>query len=238
MKAVFTLPEKTHGPGPVFFTWQKCGGNYLVTTGYDQNVNVYDRHGNRKDQLGLPGMCSGLGWEKDGDTLGIITDRSPILILWDANNQKLNQVDTGLRDVLTLLLWAKTGPLLAIGTSKGNLLIYHHRSCRKVPILGKHSKRITYGAWSQQNMLALVGEDNVLTVSNQEGDTLCQTSLKSEATLVQFSCMKRDDKSAAENTVSLVLNKKTLLLLDIYDPENPYVLAFQELYGKIIEYRW
>ncbi|XP_002400651.3 WD repeat-containing protein 19 [Ixodes scapularis] len=238
MKAVFTLPEKTHGPGPVFFTWQKAGGNYLVTTGYDQNVNVYDRHGNRKDQITLPGMCSGLGWEKDGDVLGIITDKSPILILWDANNRNVSQVDTGLRDVLTLLLWAKTGPFVAIGTSKGNLLVYNHRSCRKVPILGKHTKRITYGAWSQQNMLALVGEDNVLTVSNQEGDTLCQTSLKSEATLVQFSCMKRDEKNTVENTVSLVLNKRTLLLLDIYDPENPYVLAFQEMYGKIIEYRW
>ncbi|KAG0423766.1 hypothetical protein HPB47_000472 [Ixodes persulcatus] len=221
MKAVFTLPEKTHGPGPVFFTWQKAGGNYLVTTGYDQNVNVYDRHGNRKDQITLPGMCTGLGWEKDGDVLGIITDKSPILILWDANNRNVSQVDTGLRDVLTLLLWAKTGPFVAIGTSKGNLLVYNHRSCRKVPILGKHTKRITYGAWSQQNMLALVGEDNVLTVSNQEGDTLCQTSLKSEATLVQFSCMKRDEKNPVENTVSLVLNKKTLLLLDIYDPENP-----------------
>ncbi|XP_077544266.1 intraflagellar transport protein Oseg6 [Haemaphysalis longicornis] len=238
MKAVFTLPEKTHGPGPVFFTWQKSGGNYLVTTGYDQTVNVYDRHGERNDQISLPGMCSGLGWDKDGDTLGIITDRSARLFLWDANNHQLVQVDTGLRDVLTLLLWAKTGPFLAIGTSKGNLLIYHHRSCRKVPILGKHAKRITYGAWSQQNMLALVGEDNVLTVSNQEGDTLCQTTLKSEATLVQFSCIKKDERSTAENTVSLVLNKKTLLLLDIYDPENPYVLAFQEIYGKIIEYKW
>ncbi|KAH6945801.1 hypothetical protein HPB50_009989 [Hyalomma asiaticum] len=238
MKAVFTLPEKTHGPGPVFFTWQKSSGNYLVTTGYDQTVNVYDRHGDRKDQISLPGMCTGLGYDKDGDTLGIITDRSARLFLWDANTQQLAQVDTGLRDVLTLLLWAKTGPFLAIGTSKGNLLIYHHRSCRKVPILGKHAKRITYGAWSQQNMLALVGEDNMLTVSNQEGDTLCQTTLKSEATLVQFSCMKKDERSTAENTVSLVLNKKTLLLLDIYDPENPYVLAFQEMYGKIIEYKW
>ncbi|KAL3180067.1 hypothetical protein MRX96_037453 [Rhipicephalus microplus] len=76
MKAVFTLPEKTHGPGPVFFTWQKASGNYLVTTGYDQTVNVYDRHGDRKDQISLPGMCTGLGYDKDGDTLGIITDRS------------------------------------------------------------------------------------------------------------------------------------------------------------------
>ncbi|XP_064484193.1 WD repeat-containing protein 19-like [Ornithodoros turicata] len=238
MKAIFTLPEKTHGTGPVFFTWQKSSGNYLVTTGYDQNVNIYDRHGTRKDRISLPGMCSGLGWEKDGDILGIITDRSPSLLLWDANSQRITQVDTGLRDTLTLLIWSKTGPFLAIGTSKGNLLIYHNRSSRKVPILGKHSKRITYGAWSQQNMLALVGEDSILTVSNQEGDTLCQTSLKAEATLVQFSSIKQDERPSAENTVSLVLNKKNLLLLDIYDPENPYVLAFQETYGTIIEYRW
>ncbi|XP_067137635.1 WD repeat-containing protein 19 [Centruroides vittatus] len=238
MKRVFTVPEKTHGVGPVYFTWQKGGGNYLVTTGYDHIVNIYDRHGDRKEQISLPGMCSGLAWDKDGDILGIINDRSPVLILWDANSNRMSQVDTGLRDTLSLLLWSKTTPMLAIGTAKGNLLIYNHRTSRKVPILGKHSKRITSGGWSFQNYLALVGEDKLLTVSNHDGDTICQSNLKSVPTLVQFSSMKQDERVSGENTVSLVLNQKTLFLLNIHDPENPIVLAFQDRYGTIIDYKW
>lgn len=238
MKRVFTIPAKTHGPGPVFFSWQTGGGNYLVTTGYDNLVNIFDRHGERQGQIRLPGMCSGLSWDKDGDILSIICDRSPVLILWDSNTQRVHQVDTGLRDALTFVAWSKTSPLLAVGTSKGNLLIYNHRTSRKVPILGKHNKQITCGAWSQQNYLALVGNDKMLTVSNSDGDTLCQTSLKAEATLVQFSSMKQDDRGSGENTVSLILNKKTLYLLNMYNPDNPIVLAFQEKYGSIVEYKW
>ncbi len=34
------------------------------------------------------------------------------------------------RDALTFLLWSKQGPQLAIGTSKGNLLIYNHQTSR------------------------------------------------------------------------------------------------------------
>lgn len=98
------------------------------------------------------------------------------------------------------------------------------------------------GAWSEQDNLALCGEDRVLTVSNEEGDTLCQSPLKGDATLVQFGTLTPDDGRSAqkltENCVSVVVNKKNLLLLLISDPENPYTLAFQERYGIIVDYQW
>ncbi len=34
-KQLFTL-ESPHGPGGVFFAWQRTSGGYLATTGYDQ----------------------------------------------------------------------------------------------------------------------------------------------------------------------------------------------------------
>ena len=37
-------------------------------------------------QITLPGMCSSFGWDKDGDLLAIITDKSPNLIIWDAHS--------------------------------------------------------------------------------------------------------------------------------------------------------
>lgn len=71
-----------------------------------------------------------------------------------------------------------------------------------MPILGKHNKRITCGAWSAEGLLALGSEDRTLSVSNSEGDTLRVVSLRSEPSEVQFSEMKLDERLGSENTVS------------------------------------
>ena len=74
--------------------------------------------------------------------------------------------------------------------------------CRKVPILGKHTKKITCGAWSKQNLLALGGEDRMLTINTADGDMIRQMSLRADPTEVQFSEMKMDERSpVGENTV-------------------------------------
>lgn len=41
--------------------------------------------------------CVAMDWDKDGDTLAIITDKSSAIILWDANTNKTSQVDSGMR---------------------------------------------------------------------------------------------------------------------------------------------
>ena len=43
-KQLFSL-NNPHGPGGVFFAWQRTSGGFLATTGYDQIVNIYDRYG-------------------------------------------------------------------------------------------------------------------------------------------------------------------------------------------------
>ncbi|XP_074649650.1 WD repeat-containing protein 19-like isoform X1 [Tubulanus polymorphus] len=239
MKRVFTIPDKTHGLGAIVYAWQKTHGNYLATTGSDHVVRIYDRHGEIHDEISLPGMCSGLGWDKDGDTLAIINDKTGVIFLWSANARKTTQLDSGLRDSLTYLIWSKVGPQLAIGTAKGNLLIYNHQTSRKVPILGKHTKKITCGAWSMQNLLALGSEDRTITISNAEGDTIRTTSVRADPMEVQFSEMKGDERSQmGENTVSVVIGRKTLFLYNMNEPENPVELAFQQRYGNIVAYKW
>ncbi|MEQ2297926.1 WD repeat-containing protein 19, partial [Ameca splendens] len=105
------------------------------------------------------------------------------------------------KDQMTFILWSKTGPLLAVGTAKGNLLIYNQQTSRKIPILGKHTKKITCGCWSSQNLLALGSEDNTLTISSHEGDTIRQASLRGEPAEIFFSVMKMDERSSqGENT--------------------------------------
>eukprot|EP00794_Sanderia_malayensis_P019431 gene19431-21353_t len=240
MKRVFTIPERVHGGTNVRFSWQQCQGNYLAATGNNRVVTIYDRHGELKDEIVLPGLCNGMAWDKDGDTLAIINDKSGTIALWDASKGRTSQMESGLRDNLTFLSWSKNGKILAVGTSKGNLLIYNHQTSRKIPILGKHSKKITCGAWNSENLLALGSEDKSITISNADGDTLNQTSTRNEPSAIQFSVMKTDERASqsGETTVSLIVGKKTLYLYNIKEPDNPIELAFQPRYGVINAYTW
>jgi len=136
-------------------------------------------------------------------------------------------------------VWAKSGPTLAVGSYRGNLMIYNHKTSRRIPIIGKHTKAITCGAWSQGGLLALGSEDRSLSISNADGDTLRVASLRADPADVQFSEMKTDERATSgENTVSLIVGGKTLYLFNLYDPENPIELAFQTKYGDIVAYHW
>ncbi|NWR15309.1 WDR19 protein, partial [Emberiza fucata] len=236
---VFSLYEKAWSGSPVQFAWQKTLGNFLAVIGGDRSVKIFDRHGQKRNEINLPGNCVAMDWDKDGDTLAIITDKSSTIFLWDAITNKTSQVDSGMRDAMSFLLWSRVGALLAVGTTKGNLLIYNRQTSRKISVLGKHTKRITCGCWSIENLLALGGEDRMITISNQEGDTIRQTSISSDPSDMQFSVMKTDDRvSTRESTVSVVVGKKTLFLFNLNDPDNPIDLKFQQPYGSIVSYKW
>ncbi|XP_055768737.1 WD repeat-containing protein 19 [Salvelinus fontinalis] len=239
MKRVFTLTDRAWLGSCLLYKWQKTLGNYIAVAGSDSSVKIFDRHGQRKNELNLPGRCVGMDWDKDGDILAVISDKSSSVYLWDANVNKTSQIDSGMRDQMSFVLWSKTGPLLAVGTNKGNLLLYNQQTSRKIPVLGKHTKRITCGCWSSQNLLALGSEDCSVTISNQEGDTIRQTSVRSDPADIQFSVMKTDERSSpGESTVSVAVGKKTLFLFNLNDPDNPIELAFQQRYGHVISYRW
>ncbi|CAG0890762.1 unnamed protein product [Cyprideis torosa] len=239
-KSVLCL-EAPHGPGGVFFSWQKGQGNYIVTTGLNQYLYIFERNASvAKYKILLQGVCTAFGWSCDGDMLAAINNRTPQLLLWDARTGRQSTVDTGLKESLSYLVWSKSSPLLAVGTVKGNLVIYNHKTTRRIPIMGKHSKSITCGSWSTENVLALGSEDKSLSISNSDGDTLRTVNLSGQPGCIQFSEMKQTERTpgGGENTVSLVIGKKTLFLFNINDPENPVELAFQSRYGNIVTYEW
>lgn len=76
---------------------------------------------------------------------------------------------------------------------------------RRVPVLGKHSKRISCGAWSSSDLLALGSDDKTLSINNADGDTLRVIQLRGDPAQVQFSEMKTDERLSGDNTVSNVL---------------------------------
>nr|XP_022918657.1 WD repeat-containing protein 19 [Onthophagus taurus] len=235
-KILFHL-EQPHGSGDIYAAWQKGSGNYLVTTGVDSTLNIYDRYGQIKERIKLQSLCNGFAWDNDGDVLAILSQTAQ-LIIWDANSTRRQTIDIGLRDVLTFLVWNKTEPILAVGTIKGNVSIYNHHTSKRVPIIGKHTKKITCGAWSAENLLALGSEDKTISISNIDGDTLRVVSLRSEPAELQFSEIKLDERVGGENTVSVIVGKRTLYLYNLVDPENPIELAFQQHYGTIVTYKW
>uniref|UniRef100_H2YLV9 Anaphase-promoting complex subunit 4 WD40 domain-containing protein n=1 Tax=Ciona savignyi TaxID=51511 RepID=H2YLV9_CIOSA len=178
-------------------------------------------------------------WDKDGDVLCILSEKSSTIFMWDANQKKVIKIDSGAKDTHTFLSWSRIDLHVAIGTTKGNVILYDHKVGRKVPILGKHSRKIVCGNWSMQNLLALGGNDNMITISDANGKTVHNFSVRDQPSLIRFSEMKRSGKSDPdENTVSLVVGKKTLYFYKMYDPENIIELAFQPKYGKIEAYHW
>ena len=241
MKELFKLDSSYNGKGPVVFAWQK-EGNFLAVAGVNRRVHIVDRQG--KDYFtiplpgGGPGPCTQLDWDCTGEVLAILQQGASTIPLWNFNTKKLDNVDTNMKD-LTFIKWSKVGSQLAVGTAKGNLLIYDRKKMKKVPIVGKHQKRITCGAWNSQNRLALGAEDKQLTISNTEGDTLDSAHMKNEPSLIQFSDMKADERAKSkENTVSVNMGGKTLLLYNTTDQDNPIELAFQQRYGNIVSYKW
>ena len=124
----------------------------------------------------------------------------------------------------------------------GALYIYNKRDQRVIPIRGKHTKRISCGAWSSENKLALGSADKQITISNAEGDNVCdQISLKAEPADLAFNEQKTtgaEKGEGSDNTVSVNMNKKTLYLCNLQDIANPIELQFQPKYGSLGPYKW
>uniref|UniRef100_A0A668RFP8 WD repeat domain 19 n=1 Tax=Oreochromis aureus TaxID=47969 RepID=A0A668RFP8_OREAU len=233
MKLAFVLAEKAWAGSNLLYKWQKSFGRYIAVAGQDNTVKIFDRRGHKWTEINLPGRCVGMDWDKDGDILAVIAAKSSSIFLWDASVSKTSQIDSGMRDQMSFVLWSKTSPLLAVGTVKGNLLIYNQQTSRKIPVLGKHSKKITCGCWSSQNLLALGSDDNTLSISNHEGDTIRQTTVRGKPAEMYFSVMKTDESSAqGESTVSLFFAS---FKLNLYWR---YILSFRRHYGNIVSYRW
>eukprot|EP00656_Telonema_subtile_P037767 TRINITY_DN4213_c0_g10_i2.p1 TRINITY_DN4213_c0_g10~~TRINITY_DN4213_c0_g10_i2.p1 ORF type:complete len:241 (-),score=79.75 TRINITY_DN4213_c0_g10_i2:35-757(-) len=126
--------------------------------------------------------------------------------------------------------------MLAAANVKGNLLLYNHHSSKKVPIMGKHSKAIGCGAWSEDGKLALGGKDKQITVSDVDGAGLAQSSLKAEPSQIRY--VVRKDKGQLEPTVSAILGNKTVYMYCLNKPHAPVELAFQAHYGDLITHQW
>ena len=175
MKKLFRVSPPQGQRGPVVFSWQP-EGNYLAAAS-SSSVQIYNRHGERVDEVALSGggAVVSLEWDRDGQSLAVLQDENGQIPIWDLSTMKVQQLETNLRDP-SFLKWSRCGTQLAIGTQKGNLLIYNKATKKKIPVLAKHPRAITCGDWSQNNKLCLGSDDCTMTLSNDSGDTIEQVS--------------------------------------------------------------
>lgn len=63
-----------------------------------------------------------------------------------------------------VIVWAAKQQILAVGTSKGNLVLYNLARYQKVPIMGKHTRAVLCAAWSDTDILAMGASDKQVKV--------------------------------------------------------------------------
>lgn len=89
-------------------------------------------------------LGSGAAADNDDDRRTTLIDSFP----HDGHLIHSCSLDTTWKDP-SFIKWSKSGPQLAVGGGKGNLLIYNRNTRKKVPVMGKHAKRVTCGTWNR-----------------------------------------------------------------------------------------
>jgi len=180
--------------------WHSCGFALSFDTCPDK-IFLYDTQGSLEDEIQLDdGNVSisdissapatneviDLEWSYNGNLIAIFRRRgiSNFLSLYDKRKKNVHTISIQSRQTASLLLWSPAGQppkveksvctfdILAIGMSKGGLLLYDTRANEISTIAGKHSDRITCGTWKSREKLFLCGDDCALSISNANGDTL------------------------------------------------------------------
>ncbi|RTG85350.1 uncharacterized protein DC041_0006681 [Schistosoma bovis] len=97
MKKLFTTSINSHGISEKPFELQNCRSSYVAAFGFNQSVDIFDRHGEKKLEIPLPGEAISMSWDADGDNLAIIDDKTSSATLWDSLSFKISQIHTGVR---------------------------------------------------------------------------------------------------------------------------------------------
>lgn len=128
-----------------------------------------------------------LAWDKDNDSLAILTGTN-VISVWSMGQRKFQDIELASpKDKASWVGWSGTHPVLCIGSEKGSLVFYNRKSQRKIPCISKHGKKVTHGDWHPEGLLITCSEDKLLTISNQQGDTVQDSFIvKAEPTMIKW----------------------------------------------------
>ncbi|MEW5318051.1 MAG: hypothetical protein WDW38_009304 [Sanguina aurantia] len=255
MKKLFGVTPELLGDGRVLFDWSSKG-NYLAVTGSKRKCCILDRNGRLYDEVHFPAAdlpppeardvrassAYALQWDPSGEQLAILPSGNTSLLIWSALTKEVQRIDSEFKtQEFSCLAWSRSGLYLAIGTAKGNLMMYNSREKKKVPYVGKHTKKIVTAVWNKDNLLALTSLDRTVTITDGgTGETTRSFVIKGDPVDLCVSDKKDDGYSKKEeNTYSVNVNRKTIYIMQCTsDSEKPLELAFLEQYGAIQKHMW
>ncbi|KAG1674427.1 hypothetical protein FOA52_012954 [Chlamydomonas sp. UWO 241] len=255
-KEVFSVGEEQLGPGRVSFAWSPKG-TYLAVAGSKRKVCVYDRNGKLYDEVALPQAevsggdshapsAEALSWDPVHDQLAIMPSGNTFVFIWSPDSREVQKIDSEFKtQEFTTMAWSKNGMLLAMGTGKGNLMIYNVRERKKTPYVGKHTRKITHAVWNKDHVLATTGLDRQVALTDgANGETIRSFAISDDPYDLCVSDKKDDGYSKhEENTYSLNVGRRTLYIMQYAFEqdgllEKPLELAFLEAYGSISKHLW
>ena len=160
MKRVSSTNQTKYGKGKLQFKWSS---SHLATAGVNNTIFITDKHADLVDSFVQSSLVT-FDWSFDSLYLAILSENT--LSLWSTDSLKQSlTLDTGLKQCSSLS-WSLDSQSIAIGTQKGNLLIYHLSSSKKIPIIGKHQKSIVSISWNFENEIACISDDRSVHLIN------------------------------------------------------------------------
>ena len=102
-----------------------------------------------------------------------------------------------------VIAWAAAQQILAVGTSKGNLVLYNLARYQKVPFMGKHTRAVLCAAWSNTDLLAMGASDKQVKLYRLSSPNTRQTPFQfQESLLYQAHCPAHTIKTAVAQPVA------------------------------------
>ncbi|KAL3146553.1 hypothetical protein ABBQ32_000795 [Trebouxia sp. C0010 RCD-2024] len=221
-----------------------------------RQVHVFDRRGKLYYHITLPAAefplderLSGtraLQWDASGDLLAILPRGNSFAIVWTASTREIAQSEAGFKaQEACVIAWAAEQQILAVGTSKGNLVLYNLARYQKVPFMGKHTRAVLCAAWSNTDILSMGASDKQVTLTRgSDGETLNTLSMKLDPVEVCFAEKKEEPGQTKHDscTISVNVGKRNLYLITLDAKgqalEQPLELSFQDQYGDIERHLW
>nr|CDJ83137.1 CRE-DYF-2 protein [Haemonchus contortus] len=176
-----------------------------------------------------------IAWRPNGNTLALA--RNVVDMAWDKEGDLLGIIVDA--SALAILWNINTRNAEQLDTATG---------AKKIPVLGKHQRKITGVAMTKQDEILCCSDDNTITVSSADGETIRTMAVSGEPNDLQVGEVKRPGGNV-DVILSAVLGKKTLYLATLSEKpteklttdtenENSMNLQFQEKYGTIVAHVW
>ncbi|KRZ43699.1 WD repeat-containing protein 19 [Trichinella pseudospiralis] len=241
MKLLFNVECRLNAQKNILFAIQPKLAQLVVISRLLDILTVYDRHGNVYDEIQTIGQPCAVQWHPSGDSLVILDEESDSIVIWsvDKKSTKVIKANFTVKDVFTAVAWSTRSRILALGTQKGNVLFYYQQFSKLVPVIGVHSKKITEALFTDDDQLILCSDDCSITVLNSEGDLLFSYVCSGVPSLLNFTERRvLESKEIGNGTISVVISKDTLLLLDFPNFKATHKINFNEAYGEILHCTW